>query len=33
MKRTIQVRIFRGARQYVAECLDLPLVTEGFYAG
>jgi predicted RNase H-like HicB family nuclease len=28
MKRIIQVRIFRGERQYVAECLDLPVVTE-----
>ena len=28
MKRTIQVRIFRGDKQYVAECLDLPVVTE-----
>jgi len=28
MKHTIQVRIFRGERQYVAECLDLPVVTE-----
>ena len=28
MKRTIQVRIFRGERKYVAECLDLPIVTE-----
>lgn len=28
MKRTIQVRIFRGNRKYVAECLDLPVVTE-----
>ena len=28
MKRTIQVRIFRGERQFVAECLDLPVVTE-----
>jgi predicted RNase H-like HicB family nuclease len=28
MKRTIQVRIFRGEEQYVAECLDLPVVTE-----
>ena len=27
MKRTIQVRAFRGDRQYVAECLDLPVVT------
>jgi predicted RNase H-like HicB family nuclease len=28
MKHTIQVRIFRGEGQYVAECLDLPVVTE-----
>jgi len=28
MKRTIQVRVFRGEMQYVAECLDLPVVTE-----
>lgn len=28
MKRTIQVRIFRGEKQYVAECLDFPVVTE-----
>ena len=28
MKRTIQVRIFRGEHKYVAECLDLPVVTE-----
>jgi predicted RNase H-like HicB family nuclease len=28
MKRTIQVRIFRGEKQYVAECLDLPVVSE-----
>ena len=28
MKHTIQVRINRGERQYVAECLDLPIVTE-----
>jgi predicted RNase H-like HicB family nuclease len=28
MKRTIQVRVFRGQKQYVAECLDLPVVTE-----
>ena len=28
MKRTIQVRIFRGEQQYVAECLNLPVVTE-----
>jgi predicted RNase H-like HicB family nuclease len=30
LKRTIQVRVFRGDRQYVAECLDLPVVTEAF---
>lgn len=29
MRRTIQVRIFRGETRYVAECLDLPIVTEG----
>jgi len=28
VKRTIQVRIFRGEQKYVAECLDLPVVTE-----
>jgi predicted RNase H-like HicB family nuclease len=28
VRRTIQVRIFRGEKQYVAECLDLPVVTE-----
>jgi predicted RNase H-like HicB family nuclease len=28
MKLTIQVRVFRGEKQYVAECLDLPVVTE-----
>ena len=28
MKRTIQVRVFRGEKQYVAECMDLPVVTE-----
>lgn len=27
-KRTIQVRIFCGDRKYIAECLDLPVVTE-----
>jgi predicted RNase H-like HicB family nuclease len=29
MKRTIQVRITEGERQFVAECLDLPVVTQG----
>ena len=28
MKRTIQVRISRGERQFIAECLDLPVVTQ-----
>jgi len=28
VKRTIQFRIFRGEHQYVAECLDPPVVTE-----
>jgi predicted RNase H-like HicB family nuclease len=28
-RRTIQVRIFRGEKKYVAECMDLPVVTEG----
>jgi hypothetical protein len=29
MRRTIQVRFFRGDRKCVAERLDLPVVTEG----
>ena len=28
MKRTIQVRISKGEKQFVAECLDLPIVTQ-----
>ena len=28
MQRTIQVRISRADRQFVAECLDLPAVTQ-----
>lgn len=28
MKKIIQVRIFKGDNQYVAECLDLPVVTQ-----
>ena len=28
MKKIIQVRIFKGEKQYVAECLDLPVVTQ-----
>jgi len=29
MKRIIQVRIYKGEKYYVAECLDLPVVTQG----
>jgi predicted RNase H-like HicB family nuclease len=29
MKHIIQVRVFRGEKYYVAECLDLPVVTQG----
>ena len=29
MKRIIQVRISRGESYYVAECIDLPVVTQG----
>ena len=29
MKKIIQVHIFRGEKQFVAECLDLPVVTQG----
>ena len=29
MKKIIQVRMFKGENQYVAECLDLPVVTQG----
>jgi predicted RNase H-like HicB family nuclease len=28
MKRIIQVRIFRGDNNFVAECFDLPVVTQ-----
>jgi predicted RNase H-like HicB family nuclease len=28
-RKIIQVRIFRGDKKYVAECLDLAVVTEG----
>jgi len=28
MRRTIQVRITRGENQFLAECLDLPVVTQ-----
>ncbi len=29
MKKIVQVHIFKGDEQYVAECLDLPVVTQG----
>jgi predicted RNase H-like HicB family nuclease len=29
MKRIIQVKIYKGEKYYVAECLDLPMVTQG----
>ena len=29
MKKIIQARIYKGEKYYVAECLDLPVVTQG----
>jgi predicted RNase H-like HicB family nuclease len=29
MKKIIQVKIYKGERYYVAECVDLPVVTQG----
>lgn len=29
MKKIIQVKIYEGERYYVAECVDLPVVTQG----
>jgi predicted RNase H-like HicB family nuclease len=29
MKKTIQVKIYQGEKYYVAECLDLPVVSQG----
>jgi len=29
MKRIIQVKIYRGEKYYVAECFDLPVVSQG----
>ena len=29
MKKIIQARIYKGESQYVGECLDLPVVTQG----
>jgi predicted RNase H-like HicB family nuclease len=28
-RRTIQVCVFRGEKKYVADCTDLPVVTQG----
>ncbi len=29
MKKIMQVRIYKGEKHYIAECLDLPVVTQG----
>lgn len=29
MKKIIQVHVYKGEKYYVAECLDLPVVTQG----
>jgi len=29
MKKIIQVKIYKGEKYYVAECVDLPIVTQG----
>lgn len=29
MKKIIQVHIYKGDKYYVAECLDLPVITQG----
>ena len=29
MKKIIQVKIYEGEKYYVAECVDLPVVTQG----
>ncbi len=29
MKKIIQVHIYKGEQYYVAECIDLPVVTQG----
>jgi predicted RNase H-like HicB family nuclease len=29
MKKIIQVRIYKGEKQYVGECVDLAVVTQG----
>lgn len=29
MKKIIQVHIYKGEKYYIAECFDLPVVTQG----
>ena len=29
MKKIIQVHIYKGDKYYIAECLDLPVITQG----
>ncbi len=29
MKKTIQFHVFKGDKYYVAECIDIPVVTQG----
>jgi predicted RNase H-like HicB family nuclease len=29
VKKIVQVRIFKGEKEYVADCMDLPVVTQG----
>jgi len=29
VKRIIQFKVYRGEKYYVAECIDLPIVTQG----
>lgn len=29
MKKIIKVRVYKGEKQYVSECLDLPVVSQG----
>jgi len=29
MRRIIQVKVYKGEKYYVAECLDLPVVSQG----
>lgn len=29
MKKIIQIHIYKGEKYYIAECIDLPVVTQG----